>query len=184
MFANTECLSYLNMGYNSEENRTVVFIPRTSAQLPSWETVFKWPSALASPPSWTSEHTPHCCCCGCFSITMSCPALCDPVDCSTPGFPVLHHLLEFAQTCIHWIDDAIQPSHPSSPPSPPAFSFSQHQGLYTLYSSLSNLSSSIFSPTSKPSSCHSPMWLTLARVSSCAGESKFMSLGCFCLCGP
>ena len=46
------------------------------------------------------------------------------MDCSTPGFPVLHYLLEFAQTYVHWVDDAIPPSHPLSPPSPPAFNLS------------------------------------------------------------
>ena len=51
-------------------------------------------------------------------------------DCSTPGFPVLHHLPEFAQTHVHWISDAIQPTHPLSPPSPSAFSLSQHQDLF------------------------------------------------------
>ena len=56
--------------------------------------------------------------------------LCDPVDCSTPGFPLLDHLLELAQTPVHWVSDAIQPSHPLSPPSPPAFNLSQHQGLF------------------------------------------------------
>ena len=48
----------------------------------------------------------------------------------TPGFPVLHHLPEFAQTHVHWVNDAIQPSHLLSSPSPPAFSLSQHQGLF------------------------------------------------------
>ena len=52
------------------------------------------------------------------------------MDCSTPGFPVLHYLPEFAQTHVHWVDDAIQPSHPLSPPSPPALNLSQHQGLF------------------------------------------------------
>ena len=47
----------------------------------------------------------------------------------TPGFPVLHHLLEFAQTQVHWVNDAIEPSHPLSSPSPPAYYLSQHQGL-------------------------------------------------------
>ena len=56
--------------------------------------------------------------------------LCNPMDCSMSGFPVLHHLLEFVQTHVHWAGDAIQPSHPLSPPSPPAFSLSQHQGLF------------------------------------------------------
>ena len=57
-------------------------------------------------------------------------SLCDPVDCSTPGFPVLHHLLKLAQTHVHWVGDAIQPSHPLSSPSPPAFNLPQHQDLF------------------------------------------------------
>ena len=52
------------------------------------------------------------------------------MDCSTLGFPVLHHLPELAQTHVHWVGDAIQPSHPLSPPSPPAFSLSKHRGLF------------------------------------------------------
>ena len=67
------------------------------------------------------------CCC---SVTQLCPALCDAMNCSKPGFPVLHHLLELAQTHVHWVNDAIQPSHPLSSPSPPAFHLSQHQGLF------------------------------------------------------
>ena len=51
------------------------------------------------------------------------------MDCSTPGFPVLHYLPEFAQTRVHWVGDAIQPSHPLLPPSPPALSLSQHQSF-------------------------------------------------------
>ena len=66
------------------------------------------------------------CCC---SFAQSCPTLCDPMDCSTPGFPVLHYLSEFAQTHVHWVGDAIQPSHPLSPPSPALHLF-QHQGLF------------------------------------------------------
>ena len=60
------------------------------------------------------------------SDDQSCPTLWDPMDCSTPGFPVLHYLSEFAQTHIHWVGDAIQPSRPPSPSSPPAFNLSQH----------------------------------------------------------
>ena len=59
----------------------------------------------------------HICCC---SVAQSCPTLCIPVDYSTRGFPVLHSLREFAQTRVHWISDAIQPSHPLSSPSLPA----------------------------------------------------------------
>ena len=54
----------------------------------------------------------------CCSVTHSCPTLCDPMDCSTPSFPVHHHLLELAQTHVHWVSDAIQLYHPMSSPSP------------------------------------------------------------------
>ena len=67
------------------------------------------------------------CCC---LVTQSCPALYDSRDCSMPGFPVLHHLPEFAQTHVHCVSGAIQPSHPLSSPSPPGFSLSQNQGLF------------------------------------------------------
>ena len=73
-----------------------------------------------------------CCCC---SVTQVCLTLCNPVDCSTSGFPVLHHLLELAQTHVHRVGDAIQPSHPPSSPSPPAFHLSQHQSLFQCVSS-------------------------------------------------
>ena len=72
-----------------------------------------------SPWCWTS----------CYLVAQWRPSLCDPMDCSMPGFPVLHHLLEFAQTHVHWVSCAIQPSHPLSSPSPPAFNLSQHQSL-------------------------------------------------------
>ena len=65
----------------------------------------------------------------CSSVTQPCPTLCNPMNCSTPGFPVLHHLL-FAQTHVHWIGDAIQSPHPLPSPSPPAFNLFQHQGLF------------------------------------------------------
>ena len=64
------------------------------------------------------------------SVAQSCLTLCDPMDCSTPGLPVHHQLPEFTQTHIHWVSDAIQPSHPLSSLSCPAFDLSQHQGLF------------------------------------------------------
>ncbi|CAI9180389.1 unnamed protein product [Rangifer tarandus platyrhynchus] len=64
------------------------------------------------------------------SVTQSCPTLCNPMDCSMPGFPVLHQLLELAQTQVHRASDAIQPSHPLSSLSPPDFNLSHHQGLF------------------------------------------------------
>ena len=69
------------------------------------------------------------------SVAQSCPTLCDPMDCSTPDLPVHHQLPEFTQTHVHWVCDAIQPSHPLSSPSSPAFNLSQHQGLFKWISS-------------------------------------------------
>ena len=69
------------------------------------------------------------------SVAQLCPTLCDPMDCSIPGLHVHHQLPELAQTHVHWVGDAIQPSHPWSSPSPPTFNLSQHQGLFQWVSS-------------------------------------------------
>ena len=69
-------------------------------------------------------------CCGCCSVARLYPTLCKRMDCHTPGFPVLHQLLDLAQTHVHWVSDAIQPTHPLLSPSPPAFNLSHHQGLF------------------------------------------------------
>ena len=70
------------------------------------------------------------------SVTQLCPTLCDPMDCSTPGLPVHHQLLQFTQTHVHWVGDTIQPSHPLSSPSLSTFNLFQHQGLFKWISSL------------------------------------------------
>ena len=64
------------------------------------------------------------------SVAQLCPTLCSPMDCRTPGFPVQHQLLELAQTHVHRVGDAIQPTHPLPSTSPTAFNLSQHQGLF------------------------------------------------------
>ena len=64
------------------------------------------------------------------SVSQSCPTLCSPMDCSTPGLPLHHQLPEFTQTHVHWVGEAIQPSHPLSSPSTPDFDLSEHQGLF------------------------------------------------------
>ena len=64
------------------------------------------------------------------SVTQSCLTLCDPMDCTIPGFPVHHQLLELTQTHVHRVSNDIQSSHPLWSPSPPAFNLSQHQGLF------------------------------------------------------
>ena len=66
------------------------------------------------------------------SVAQSCLTLCDPMNHSTPGLPVYHQLLEFTQTHVHWVSDAIQPSHPLSSPSPPALNLSYHKGLFPM----------------------------------------------------
>ena len=69
------------------------------------------------------------------SVTKSCLTLLNPMNYSTPGFPVLHYLPELTQTQVHWVGDAIQPSHPLSYPSPLVLNLSQHQGLFQWVSS-------------------------------------------------
>ena len=91
-------------------------------------------SILAGKVPWTEElmgHSPSS-----SSVTQSCLTLCDPLDCSMPGFPVHHQFLEFAQTHVHSVGDAIQPSHPLSSPSPSALNLFQHQGLFQSVNSL------------------------------------------------
>ena len=85
--------------------------------------------------------TAHCC----RSVTKSCPNLCDPVDCSMPGLPVLHYIF---QTYVHWVGDAIQLFHPLSSSSPPALNPSQHQGLFQWISSFTSGGQSIGASTS------------------------------------
>ena len=80
---------------------------------------------LTVEPPGRPERRLICCC----SVAKSRLTLCNPTDCSTAGFPVLHHLPEFAQTHVHWVSDAIQWSHLLSSSSPPAFSLTQHQSL-------------------------------------------------------
>ena len=69
------------------------------------------------------------------SVAQSCPTLCDPMNRSMPGLTVHHQLPESTQTHVHWVGDAIQPSHRLSSPSPPALNLSQHQGLFKWISS-------------------------------------------------
>ena len=70
------------------------------------------------------------------SVAQSCPTLCNPMNHRTPHLPVHHQLPEFTQTHVHWVGDAIQPSHLLSSPSPPALNLYQHQGLFKWVRSL------------------------------------------------
>ena len=106
-----------SMGSQSDTTEwlSLTHSPHRTVEMTEWAKVVKW--------------FVHCC-----SVTQSCLTLCDPMDCSTPGFPVLHHL-ELAQTHVHWVGDGIQPSHPLLPPLPFAFHLSQHQSLFEWVSS-------------------------------------------------
>ena len=77
------------------------------------------------------------------SVAQSCPTLCDPMNCSTPDLPVHHQLPVQHQTHVHWVGDAIQPSHPLSSPSPPALYLFQHQGLFKWISSLRQMAKAL-----------------------------------------
>ena len=90
-------------------------------------TLCSYQQCMKDPVSW------HSCQYLALSLFFTCfcdRSICEPMDCSTPSFPVLHHHPEFAQTQVHWVDDAIQPSHPLLSPSPPALNLSQYQGLF------------------------------------------------------
>ena len=99
------------------------------------------------------SHTLHIKICFC-SVTQSSLTLCYPMDCSMPGFPVLHHLPELAQTHGHWVGDDIQPSCPLLSPSPPVFNLSQNQGLFWWISS-SHQVAKVLSFSISPSSGYS-----------------------------
>ena len=73
------------------------------------------------------------------SVSHSCPTLCDPMNSSMPRLPVHHQLLEFTQTHVHWVGDAIQASFPLFSPSPPTFNLSQHQGFFKWVNSLNQV---------------------------------------------
>ena len=97
------------------------------------------------------------------SVAQSCPTLCNPMNRSTPGLPVHHQLPEFTQTHVHWVGDAIQPSHPLSSPSPPAPNPSQHQSLFQFVNSLheNGLVGSPFSPRDSQESSPTPQFKSI-----------------------
>ena len=117
--------SFLVMAYVSQTgtgHTKDVFAPTVySDSKRSWHS---WSRELGSTPRFQFS-----------SVARSCLTLCDPMDCSTPCLPVYHQLLEFVETQVHWVGDAIQPSPSLSSPSPPAFNLSQHQGLFQWVSS-------------------------------------------------
>ena len=127
------CQVPLSLGFSRQEYLSGLPFP-SPGDLPNLGMELAFP-ALAGWFFTTEQPGKHTVALWCCSVTQSCPTFWGPMDCSTPGFPVLHYLPEFAQTHVHWVGDAIQPSHPLLSPSPPALNLSQHQGLFQWVSS-------------------------------------------------
>ena len=118
----------MSLLFNMLSKFVIAFLPRTKCLLISWLQV---PSAEILESKKIKLVTISTFSLSQFSsVAQLCPTLCDPMNRSTPGLPVHHHLPEFTQTHIHQVGDAIQPSHPLSSPSSPAPNPSQHQGLF------------------------------------------------------
>ena len=111
----------------------------------------------------------YVCCCCYWSVAKLYLTLCDPMDCSTPGFPVLLYLPEFGQTHAHWVGDAIQPPHLLLSPSPLVFNLSQHQGLFQWFSS----SHQIIGASVLPMNIQG--WFTLGLTGLISLQSKGLS---------
>ena len=115
--------------------------------------------------------------CSCL-VTKSCVSLCDPMNFSTPGFPVLHYLLEFGQTHVHWVGDAIQSCHPLLPPSALALNLSEHQGLSSvnrLFASGSSLQSIRASASGSVLPMNIQGWFSLGLTGLTSLLSKWFS---------
>ena len=107
-----------------------------------------------------------------YSVAQSCSTLCDPTNCSTPAFPVLHSLPEFAQTHVYWAGDASQPSYPLLSPSP-AFNLSQHEGLFQWISSLHQRGGQSIGPSASVLPMNIQGWFPLGLT----GLISFLSKG-------
>ena len=100
------------------------------------------------------------------SVAQSCLTLCNPMDCSTPGLPVHPQLPELAQTHVHWVDDAIRPSHPLLSPSPPAFNLSLQVAVSEQANKLMNMES------------EKGVWKVDPKKSRVSGTSYLETLNC------
>ena len=109
-------------------------------------------------------------------VSQSCPTLCDPMNCSTPGLPVHHQLPEFTQTHVHRVGDALQPSHPLSSPSPPAPNPSQHQSLFQWLNSSHKVAKVLgFSASASFPPKKSQDWSPLRWTGWTSSQSKWLS---------
>ena len=102
--------------------------------------------------------------------------LCDPMGCSMPGLPVHNQLLELTQIHVHWVGDAIQPSHPLLSSSPPAFNLSQHQGLFKWVSSSHQVAKVLESQLQHQSFLNIQDWFPLGWTGWLSLQSKGLSM--------
>ena len=109
------------------------------------------------------------------SVAQSCPTLCHPINCSTPGLPVYHQLPEFTQTQVHWVSDAIQPSHPLLSPSLAAPNPSQHQGLFQWVNSLHEVAGIGVSASASVLPMNTQDWSPLEWTGGISLQSKKLS---------
>ena len=123
LFRSSAC-EFLCMIHLSNFSKHSVELTLSSLEYPCLSISFHVPGCLSYSPLQYQQFF-YCC-----SVTQLGPIICDPMDCSMPGLPVHHHLLEFIQIHVHWVGDAIQSSHPVSSSSSPAFNLSWHQGLF------------------------------------------------------
>ena len=112
------------------------------------------------------------------SVAQSCPTLCDPMNRSTPGLPVHRQLLEFTETHVHWVSDAIQPSHPLSSPSPPAPNPSQHQSLFQWVNSSALMSPNICCMSDGMNETANPLLPFCTVLSVCCVNSRTLPWQC------
>ena len=113
----------------------------------------------------------YCCC----LVPQSCLTLWDPMNCSMPGFPVLHYLPEFVQTHVHWVGDAIQSSHPLSSPSSLAHNLSQYQSLFQWVSSLHQVASGGVSASASVLPMNIQDWFPLGLTGLISLQSEGLS---------
>ena len=113
------------------------------------------------------------------SVAQSCPTLCEPMDCNTPGLPAHHQLPEFIHTHIHWVSDAIEPSRPLSSPSPPALSLSQDQSLFQWVSSLHQVGKVLEFQLQHQLKFFQQLCNTWFEIRNCNASSIFLLLSAF-----
>ena len=109
------------------------------------------------------------------SVAQLCPTLCNSMDHSTPGLPLHHHLLEFTQIHVHWVGDAIRPSHPLSSPFPPTFNLSQNQGIFKWVSSSHQVAKVLVPASTSVLSMNIQDWFPLGLTGWISLQSKGFS---------